>query len=362
MTEGNQLSVTKKTRQIDGSSQQPSEVGIMPPDRKISGRSSDPAIADICFLLLDNFTLLSFASAIEPLRIANKVLKRKAFNYRCCTVDGRDALASNGSVMKADCALDEVGHADLLAVCSSDDVERVSLTPGQKALIRQFAHRSTRIAGICTGAYVLADLGLLDNRSCTIHWEYADLFKELFPKTELVDNLIQADGLYLTCAGGTTALDLMIGYIAEVHGGAVASDVAEMALHHDMRSGSERQHVLMRDDLNMVPQKLRSCIELMTENISETLSLQEIASKLGASPRQLQRDFQKYLNCSPLEHYNKIRVDIARQLVCRTSMRIIDIGVACGFASASHFSKRYRAAHGISPAQDRQEKGRHWGQ
>ncbi|MES0809543.1 GlxA family transcriptional regulator [Roseibium sp. SCPC15] len=321
---------------------------------------SNTSTVDVCFLLLKNFSLLSFASAIEPLRIANKVLKRQAFNYRCCTVDGQDAVASNGSRMRADCALDEIEHADLVAVCSSDDVERVSLTSGQKALIRQFAQRFSRIAGICTGAYVLADLGLLDNRSCTIHWEYADLFKELFPNAELVDNLIQADGRYLTCAGGTAALDLMIGFIAEVHGGAVASDVAEIALHHDMRSGAERQHTLMRDDLQMVPKKLRSCIELMTENVSETLSLQEIADKLGASPRQLQRDFQKYLNCSPLEYYNKIRIDIARQLVCRTSMRIIDIGVACGFSSASHFSKRYRSAHGVSPAQDRQLKGNLW--
>ncbi|WP_415717912.1 GlxA family transcriptional regulator [Roseibium sp.] len=321
---------------------------------------SAPIESEICFLLLPHFSLLSFASAIEPLRIANKVLKRKAFHYRCCTVDGEDAIASNGSAVQADCALKEIVRADLLAVCSSDDVELVALTPGQKALIRQFAHRSTRIAGICTGAYVLADLGLLDDRSCTIHWEYADLFRELFPRAELVDSLIQSDGQFLTCAGGTTALDLMIGYIAEVHGGGVAGDVAEIALHHDMRSGSEPQHTLMRDDLNRVPQKLRSCVELMTDNVSEPLSLQEIAARLGASPRQLQRDFQKYLNCSPLEHYNKIRIDIARQLVCRTSMRIIDIGVACGFASASHFSKRYRAAHGISPAQDRHQMGPNW--
>ncbi|MCV0424268.1 MAG: GlxA family transcriptional regulator [Roseibium sp.] len=322
--------------------------------------SWDPDTVDVCFLLLNNFSLLSFASAIEPLRIANKVLKRKAFHYRCCTLDGQDAVASNGSFMRADCALGDVERTDLLAVCSSDDVERIELAPGQKALIRQFSQRVSRVAGICTGAYVLADLGLLDDRSCTIHWEYADLFRELFPRTELVDNLIQADGRFLTCAGGTAALDLMIGFIADVHGGEVAGGVAEIALHHDMRSGNESQHTLMRDDLQMVPKKLRTCIELMTEHISETLSLQEIADRLGASPRQLQRDFQKYLNCSPHDYYNRIRIDIARQLVCRTSMRIIDIGAACGYSSGSHFSKRYRSAHGVSPAQDRELNGRTW--
>ncbi len=313
---------------------------------------------DICFLLLDNFSLLSFSSAIEPLRIANKIMKRKAFNYICCTLDGQDALASSGGFVRADCTLADVSHTDLLAVCSSDDVEHNVLAPAHKNIIRQFAHRQTRVAGICTGAYVLADLGLLDGRQCTIHWEYADLFKERYPNAELVDSLIQADGRLMTCAGGTTALDLMIGYIADLHGGAIASDVASIALHHDMRSGSERQNTLMRDELNLIPPRLRRCIELMTENIGETLSQEQLAAQLNVSTRQLQRDFRQYFDCSPLDYYIKIRLDIAQRLVCRTTMPMIEIAIACGFSSASHFGKRYRALHGKSPIEDRRARSR----
>lgn len=319
---------------------------------------SAPAVTNICFLLLDNFSLLSFSSAIEPLRIANKVMKRKAFNYICCTIDGGDALASSGGIVRADRALHDVADIDLLAVCSSDDVEQNVLDARHKNMIRRFAHKQTRVAGICTGAYVLADLGLLEGRQCTIHWEYADLFKETFPNVKLVDSLIQADGRFLTCAGGTTALDLMIGFIAELYGGAIASDVASIALHQDMRSGSERQNTLMRDELNLIPRRLRRCIELMTENVSETLSQQQLAERLNVSPRQLQRDFQHYLDCAPLTYYSKIRLDIARRLVCRTTMPMVEIAVACGFANASHFAKRYRALHGASPVEDRQSKGR----
>ncbi len=207
-----------------------------------------------------------------------------------------------------------------------------------------------------TGSPRLQAIGLLEDRACTIHWEYGDLLKERFPGTELVDSLIQADGRILTCAGGTAAIDLMVGFIAEVHGSAVARDVAEIALHHDRRSGEERQHTLLRADLEVVPKKLRACIELMTERVSNPLSLQEIASRLGVSPRQLQRDFHKYLNSAPLDYYSKLRLDIARQMVRRTSMRIIDVGIACGFHSGSHFSKRYRATHGLSPQQDRERR------
>jgi transcriptional regulator GlxA family with amidase domain len=319
---------------------------------------TDAGVTNICFLLLDNFSLLSFSSAIEPLRIANKIMKRKAFNYICCTVDGRDALASSGSFVRADCALDEIRSTDLLAVCSSDDVEQNVLQPSHKNMIRRFAHQQTRIAGICTGAYVLADLGLLGGRQCTIHWEYADLFKERYPDAHLIDSLIQADGRFLTCAGGTSALDLMIGFIADLHGGAVAGDVAGIALHHDMRSGSERQNTLMRDELNLVPPRVRRCIELMTENVGETLSQQQLAARLNVSPRQLQRDFQHYLGCAPLSYYSKVRLDIARRLVCRTTMPIIEIAVACGFANASHFAKRYKTLHGKTPIEDRQSKSR----
>ncbi|QDG79035.1 GlxA family transcriptional regulator [Labrenzia sp. PHM005] len=340
---------------IDG----PDDLAQSPvPGHSAIKEGAQSAATEICFLLLDNFSLLSFSSAIEPLRIANKIMKRKAFNYICCTIDGRDALASSGGVVRADCALRDVTDVDLLAVCSSDDVEQNILEPSHKNMIRQFAHRQTRIAGICTGAYVLAGLGLLNGRQCTIHWEYADLFKERFPDAGLVDSLIQADGRFLTCAGGTTALDLMIGYIAELHGGAIASDVASIALHQDMRSGSERQNTLMRDELNLIPRRLRRCIELMTENVGETLSQQQLADKLNVSPRQLQRDFQQYLGCAPLSYYSKLRLDIAQRLVCRTTMPMVEIAVACGFANASHFAKRYRALHGKSPIEDRQATGR----
>ncbi|SMP25620.1 transcriptional regulator, AraC family with amidase-like domain [Roseibium denhamense] len=317
-----------------------------------------PGGTSICFLLLDNFSLLSFASAIEPLRIANKIMKHKAFDYVCCTLDGNDALASSGGKMRADCALDDIQSPDLLAICSSDDVELNSLSPSHKNRLRWFAHQKTRIAGICTGAYILADLGLLEGRQCTIHWEYADLFKELFPKVKLIDSLIQTDDHYLTCAGGTTALDLMIGYIADLHGGAVASEVASIALHQDMRSGSERQNTLMRDELHLIPPRLRRCIELMTENVGDTLSQNELAARLKVSPRQLQRDFQHYFECSPLHYYSKIRLDIAQRLVCRTAMPMIEIAVACGFANASHFAKRYKDLYGKSPIEDRHAKGR----
>jgi len=322
-----------------------------------AGEAQSP-VTTICFLLLDNFSLLSFSSALEPLRIANKILKRPAFRYICCTVDGRDAKASSGSIVRADCALEDISKPDLLAICSSDDVEHNALGSTQKNRIRQFVHRQTRVAGICTGAYVLADLGLLDGRQCTIHWEYADLFRERFPKVALVDRLIQADGRFLTCAGGTSALDLMIGFIAELHGGAIASDVASIALHHDMRSGSERQNTLMRDELNLIPVRLRRCIDLMSQHVGDPLAQHELADKLNVSPRQLQRDFQQYFGCSPLSYYTKVRLDIAQRLVCRTSMPMIEIAVACGFANASHFAKRYKALYGKSPVEDRQAKGR----
>ncbi len=309
---------------------------------------------EICFLLLDNFSLISFASAVEPLRITNKVLGRKVYRYRCLTADGHDVRASNGLMVRSDGELLEAAPFSLLAICSSDDIENVVLPAKMKSAIRKFVHQGCSVAGICTGAYVLAQLGLLDGRSCTIHWEYADAFRELFPSANLSGSLIETDGKIVTCAGGTAALDMMIGFIANTCGSQVGAKVAEIAMHHDVRTGAEHQSAIMRPDIGLANVKLQECVRIMGDNVAEPLALPEIATRTEISLRQLQRLFRQHFNETPLNRYMKIRLEAARQLVTKTSMPFVDVAVACGFVNASHFAKRYRLAFGARPHEDRQ--------
>lgn len=308
------------------------------------------------FLLLENFSLISFASAIEPLRIANKVTGNISFRYECFSVEGSDVRASNDvslNVRKPFAATDSV---DLLVICSSDNVEDVTLPKTTKASIRRFVYSQRPVVGICTGAFVLAELGLLNDRNCTIHWEYANAFRELFPAASLSDSIIQSDGKIITCAGGTAALDLMIGYVENTCGVDVAHKVAGIAMHHEVRQGDVPQNADARAESRWINAKVSKCISAMVASVEEPLSLDEVAQTAGISTRQMQRLFRQNLDISPRNYYRRVRLDAARQLVMRTDMPLVDIAISSGFANSSHFIKRYKQQFGTTPALERKAK------
>lgn len=315
--------------------------------------AGDRVSFDVTFLLLDNFSLISFSTAIEPLRLTNKVLKRQVFRYKCCSPDGSDARASNGMSLRVDMPLADVRSTDLLVICSSDDVEKVVLSGALKAKVRELMRGNCTLAGICTGAYVLAELGLLRDRKCTIHWEYADIFRERFPLSLLDDRLVQRDGNILTCAGGTSAFELMVGFIQRNCGLNVGRDVADIALHHGLRAGSASQRSEIHLRLGITNAPLLKCIEIMEANIEETVPIGEITRRIGISRRQLERLFRQYFDDTPTNYYRKFRLNAARRLVQHTPMPIVDVAIASGFVNASHFTKCYRKEFGISPAEDR---------
>ena len=307
---------------------------------------------DVCFLLLEGYSLISFASAIEPLRLANKVIGRTVFRHRCYSADGADAPASNGMMMRVDGPVSAMTQADLLVVCSSDGVERLNLTADTRAAIRTFAHRGSRVAGICTGAYVLASLGLLRDRGCTIHWEYAEMFRELFLETELHPSLVHVDDKVMTCAGGTSAFELMVHFIEDVCDLSVGRAVADIALHHELRVGSSSQRSDPARRLGITNAHLSRCIELMEGNIENPLTSIEIAEQLGISWRHIGRLFQRYLGDTPQNYYRKIRLEVARHLIRRSDLPIIEVVFASGFVNSAHFTRSYRETFGVSPARD----------
>ncbi|MEX0956435.1 MAG: GlxA family transcriptional regulator [Rhizobiaceae bacterium] len=309
----------------------------------------------IGFLLLPGFSLLSFSSAIEPLRIANKILGRNAFAYLCCSIDGRDAQASNGLIQRIDLCIDEIGEPDFLVICSSDGIEKVVLPASLRHAVRKFAHAGGLIGGVCTGAYALASLGLLKGRKCTVHWEYAGIFSEAFPDVELTSCLVQEDRTILTCAGGSAAFEMMINFVERIHGARLCAEVADIALHGTLRPLWEHQHDELRRRLASGNKILLRCVRLMGDNISEPLPLATISGEICASRRTIERIFRKHTGLTPLGYYRKIRVEFSHRLVKHTELPILEIAVASGFVSASHFSRCYRIRFGLSPIEMRRK-------
>ncbi|WP_144702795.1 MULTISPECIES: GlxA family transcriptional regulator [unclassified Aminobacter] len=306
--------------------------------------------------------MIAFATALEPLRSANRMLGYEAYKWRLASADGKPVRASNGVECGVDTSLEEErrhmsgeGRPSMVIVCSGLNVEKYH----QKSVfawLREEYNRGVAIGGLCTGAHILAQAGLLSGKRCAIHWENLPGFAEAFPKANVYADLFEVDGNIYTCAGGTAALDMMLKLIGDDFDDNLVNRVCEQVLTDRVRSPSDRQRLPLRARLGVQNSKVLTIIELMEANLSEPLSLVEIADHVGLSRRQIERLFRQEMGRSPARYYLEIRLDRARHLLIQSTMPVVEVAVACGFVSASHFSKCYRELYARSPQQERLDR------
>ncbi|MBO6815663.1 MAG: GlxA family transcriptional regulator [Rhizobiaceae bacterium] len=313
----------------------------------------------IVFFLVPNFSMIAFATAIEPLRIANRMLGTQYYTWRLSSIDRGPVTASNGVEVSVQTSLKEEREAlsssrrpSNTFLCSGMRVEEAA-NKSLFAYIRENKNSGVTIGGLCTAAFLLAAAGLLKGKRCAIHWENLPGFAENFPDIEVYADLYEMDGNIWTCAGGTAALDMMLSMIERDHGEELVNRVCEQALTDRVRNPNDRQRLPLRARLGIQNAKVLSIIEFMEANISEPLQLVDIADYVGLSRRQIERLFQQHMGRSPARYYLEIRLDRARHLLMQSTMAVVDVAIACGFVSASHFSKCYREMYGKSPLQER---------
>lgn len=305
----------------------------------------------IGFLLLNNFTMIALASAVEPLRMANQLSGKELYDWYTVSEDGGAIKASDGINIVPDCAIDNVPELDALIVVGGVDITR-SYSRTQVAWLKTLARKEVLLGGVCTGPYLLAEAGLLDGYDCSAHWECIASLQEAYPKVHCTNHLFVIDRDRMTCSGGNVPMDMMLHMIKRDFGYQLTASISEMFICDRVRNETDYQRIPLRHVLGTAQPKLVEAITLMEANIEETIELEELAS-VGLSRRQLERLFQKYLQCSPSKYYLKLRLFRARQLLKQTSLSIIEIATACGFVSSSHFSKCYRVHIGIPPREER---------
>ena len=304
------------------------------------------------FLVVPNYSMIAVSSAIEPLRMANRLSEQHLYEWPFITLDGEPVQASNSLVINPDYSIDNAPKLDILFVCSGIDVSG-AYTKAFHSTLCKLARQNVKLGGICTGTYLLARCGLLDGYRCTIHWENMASMREEFPAVLIKDELYQVDRDRYTCAGGNAPMDMMLGLISKSSGGTLAVNISEQFMCDRIRGHQDRQRIPLQLQLGSNQTKLTEAVTLMEANIEEPISLEELSQYVGISRRQLERLFQKHLNCVPTRYYMDLRLKRARQLLLQTNKAIIDVAMACGFVSAPHFSKCYRDFFGISPRNDR---------
>ncbi|MBZ0127954.1 MAG: GlxA family transcriptional regulator [Rhodobacteraceae bacterium] len=304
------------------------------------------------FLLLKNFSMASFASAIEPLRIANRMAGREIYRWSLASENGETAAASNGVVLNVDMGMEIVTRDDTVMVCGGVHIKDAT-TRAVLNWLRREARKGAGIGGLCTAAYTVAKAGLLDGKKCTIHWENHDSFEEEFLEVELTKSIYVVDGNRYSSAGGMSSLDLMLNVIASDHGQELANTVADQLIYTSIRTDRDEQRLSIPTRIGVRHPKLSTVIHMMEANIEEPVSPSLLARDVGMSTRQLERLFRRYLNRSPKRYYMELRLQKARNLLMQTDMSVINVALACGFASPSHFSKCYRAHYDTTPYRER---------
>jgi len=326
------------------------------PPRKATHLTKEDTPRRFVFLLLDRFTMISFAGAIEPLRIANRVAGRPLYAWKLAGEGGAWATCSNGASFKLDMGLDEIDRDDTVLVCGGIDVQHATTRPIQ-AWLRREARRGVTMGGLCTGAHALAKAGLLDGKKATIHWENQDGFLEEFEDVKLTKSVFVIDGNRLTSAGGTASIDLMLKIIAADQGEDLANTVADQLVYNAIRTDQDTQRLSIPTRIGVRHPKLSQVIQMMEAAIEEPMSPADLAEDVGMSTRQLERLFRRYLNRSPKRYYMELRLQKARNLLMQTDMSVINVALACGFASPSHFSKCYRSHYNTTPYRERGTQG-----
>ena len=304
------------------------------------------------FLLVEDHTHLTLSCAIEPLRIANMVSGRTLYSWAFASETGETATASNGTVSLVQTSFGRIGRADRLFVLSGIGMNRRS-TPALGAALRRARAQGVKLGALCSGAWILAEAGLLDGMKAAIHWEYHDGFAEKFPEVTLARSVFVADERIVTASGGTATADLMLHLIERDHGHDLSVAVSDMMVYSGAREGTAEQRVSFQSRNAMRNAHMAKAFARMKECLEEPVSPAQIAGELGISVRQLERLFGRYLNTTPKRYYTEMRLERARHLLMQTEMSISEIAIACGFDNPAHFSRTFRSVYGRAPQSQR---------
>ena len=304
-------------------------------------------------ILTPGFSLMAFAALVEPLRGANLISDRGLYAWHHLSPVG-GAVSSGGGLAVLTDALPPATAIpfDMVVVCGgmgSDTYRNAAL----KAYLVRLSRQNVIIGSASTASFILAACGLLADRRCTVHWDYLEAFQEAYPHIDVTNDLFVIDRGIFTCAGGTSAMDVMLQLIRQRQGAEFASKVADQFVYGTIRQAKDGQRMSLRNRLGITQPALVKAIEAMEGQVESPIRTPRLAKLAGVSTRQLERLFVQHFGHSPTKHYVLTRLEKARKLLRHSTLSVLEIGVSCGFTSASHFARAYRTHYGMPPSSDR---------
>ncbi len=305
------------------------------------------------FLLVPGFALMSYAAAIEPLRAANLLSGRELYRWWHAAPGGKPVTASNGVAIIPDCGTSNERDADMVFVCAGGNPATFD-DKSTFAWLRRLARKGVTIGGISGGPYVLAKAGLLDERRATLHWEHLPAFREAFPDVDVVPSLFEIDGNRITCSGGISALDMMVAHRSSAITAASSRPRSATGSCTPISARASARSAWISATGSASPTRsCSSCCGPWRRSIETPQPRAALARAAGISLRQLERLFHRHIGHGIHAHYRWLRLERARQLLRETTLPVLDVALATGFASASQFARAYGRAFGEPPSRTR---------
>ena len=304
-------------------------------------------------VLLDDFSMMSFSNATEPLRALNRILGTQKFSWEFLGFGKDYSTASNSLNIKVKDVFKNDDDYDVYMFIGgyykNDLLEQDNISNW----IRNQYYKDKVFIAVSGASYLLAKTGILDGKKCTIHWEYLDTFKEENPELKVTDNLYEIDGNIITVSGGSASFDFMLLMAEKYFGKKVSVEIADQFIHQERRQSTELQHSSYIEKYGIHNERMIQILTYMENHIEDPLAIEDIAKLINISTRQINRLFVKYLKISPNSYYLSIRLNKAQSYLSSTSMSISQVALACGFSSFSHFSKAYKNKFNHSPKNER---------
>jgi transcriptional regulator GlxA family with amidase domain len=307
-------------------------------------------VRTIAVLALPDTIAFDLSTAVET--FGRVVLPSGEPGYQVLVCGAEPVVSAGPMRIATDQGIDAAAEAETIVVPGRNDVT-VATSDDVLGVLKSAYVGGTRIASICTGAFTLAEAGLLDGRRATTHWLAADLFRASYPAVNLDPDVLYVDeGQVLTSAGASAGLDLCLHMIARDYGAAVAADAARLAVAPLHRSGGQAQFILR----NTAPAKhiaerteLDDVLAWIELEAHRDLILRDIAGRAAMSIRTLNRRFQAETGQTPMQWLTGVRVRHAQQLLESTLRGVEKIGRDVGFNSPANFREQFRRLTGVAP-------------
>jgi len=303
------------------------------------------------FVVSPGFQVVSLA-ALGAFEFANSSVGRPVYDVRVLSDAGGRVPSSLGLAIETK----RLGSSmfDTVIICGSVDIVsgRLNIIPASRgvlAFVRKAVKRSRRVASICTGAFVLAQAGLLAGRRVTTHWCAARDLQERYPNVKMdEDRIFIVDAPIWTSAGASAGIDLALAMIEEDLGIETARLVAKKLVLYHRRAGGQSQHSVLLE-MDAKPDRIQNVLTYAKQNLGEALSVERLAKVAHLSPRQFSRAFMAATGRSPAKVIESLRVESARMMMEQGHDSIGEVARECGFTSRDHMRRAFLRAFGQPP-------------